>query len=472
LTPKPATQPGASSSDASILPTGRVETPTDPGKTAAADNQGTRVANERALYRTVVYPLNVLRRLFLPPGEPYDSGEFYSGRTTLLGPEVLAALDGRYGAVTRLSTGGQVSVNLYSAIPIREAGAGEVVGAVLVSRSTYGILRKLYELRLDIIRISMFSLAAALLLSLGLSLTITVPIAKLQREAGNVLDSSGRFRGRFTGLRRRDEIGDLSRALSELSSRLEKRIAFIDGFTADLLHELKNPLAAIRGAVELALDPAAHSAADTPPEAVLSLLSRIRGEELRMERLLSRLREIGRADNEMAGEATEPVDLAILVPVILSRYPHKDFPSVRVVFANDAGNPAVVRVNPDRLVQLLVNPVDNAVSFSPTDSRVTVRLRSGSVNGAAGFILSVDDEGPGVDEASLPRVFDRFYSDRPSAGGDDSLADDGSLADDHAGLGLAIVKAIATAYGASCTLKNIPGSGCRFELGLPALAVQ
>jgi two-component system sensor histidine kinase ChvG len=459
LTTKPTTQAGASPSVTSSSLPERVETASDPNKAEDTDSQDTRVANERALYRTVVYPLNVLRRLFLPPGEPYDSGEFYSGRTTLLGPEVLAALEGRYGAVTRLSTGGQVSVNLYSAIPIRGADDGEIVGAVLVSRSTYGILRKLYELRLDIIRIFLFSLAAALLLSLVLSQTITIPIAKLQKEAGNVLDSSGRFRGRFTGLRRRDEIGDLSRALSELSGRLEKRIAFIDGFTADLLHELKNPLAAIRGSVELALDPAAEplSGADR------SLLLRIRDEELRMERLLSRLREISRVDNDMAGEATEAIDLALLVPAILSRYPHKDFPTVRVEFVNETKKLATVRVNPDRLVQLLVNPVDNAVSFSPPDTLVLVRLRPDTVNGLAGYTLAVEDKGPGVSEASLPHVFDRFYTDRPT---------DGSLADDHAGLGLAIVKAIATAYGGSCTLVNTGGGGCRFELGLPAILNQ
>lgn len=430
------------------------------GKTGGAGSQDARVPNESALYRTVVYPLNVLRKLLQPPREPYDSGEFYSGRTTLLGPEVLAALDGRYGAITRLSTGGQISVNLYSAIPIRGDKNGEVAGAVLVSRSTFGILGKLYELRLDIIRISLISVAAALLLSLILSLTITIPIARLQGEAGKVLDSSGRFRGRFTGLKRRDEIGDLSRALSELSGRLEKRIAFIDGFTADLLHELKNPLAAIRGAVELALD----SAADRLPGADRSLLSRIRDEELRIERLLSRLREIGRVDNDMAGEATELVDLGLLVPVILSRYPHKDFPSVPVVFYNEAGSPATVCVNPDRLVQLLVNPVDNAVSFSPPGSQVAVRLRLDAVRGSAGYILAVEDKGPGVDEASLPRVFDRFYSDRPVVG---TASDAGTVGDDHAGLGLAIVKAIATMYGASCTLANMPGGGCRFELGLP-----
>lgn len=423
------------------------------------DPAGSPKANERVLYRTFVSPINAIRRWLLPPRESYDSGEFYSGAATLLGPEVQSALSGRYGSITRLSTGGQVSVNLYSAIPVFGSTSNEVIGAVLVSRSTYGILRQLYELRLEVIKVFVFSLAAALLLSVVLSMTITVPIVRLKRQAEGLLDRSGRFSGRFTGLRRRDEIGDLSRALSDLSSRLERRIGFIDGFTADLLHELKNPLAAIRGAVELALsepddaDPAGDLAGGSRER---GLLLRVRDEELRMERLLSRLRELGRIDNGMDDEEAPLVDLAELAPLILSRYPHKDYPAVRVAFDNRVEGPATVRANPDRLTQLLSNPVDNAVSFSPAGSTVSVRLSEGSLLGLSGYLVEVDDDGPGADPASLPRAFDRFYSDRPA-----------EAADDHTGLGLSIARAIVTGYGGACSLENRPGGGCRFSLVLP-----
>ncbi|PKL24639.1 MAG: histidine kinase [Spirochaetae bacterium HGW-Spirochaetae-3] len=405
-----------------------------------------RKANERALYRTVVYPLNLLRRFLSPPSEAYDSGEYYSGKNVLLGPEVVAALEGRYGAVTRLSSGGQVSVNLYSAIPIVGVAPGDVLGAVLVSRSTYGILVKLYALRLDIIRISVVSLVAAALLSLTLSMTITSPIGRLKSEAETVLDSAGRFRGRFTGLRRKDEIGDLSRALSSLSERLEKRIAYIDGFTADLLHELKNPLAAIRGATELALE------AESPNDERTSLLERVRDEERRMERLLAGLREMGGIDNRLDGESVQPVDLRELVPVALSRYPHRDYPMVGVRFEVGVDRPALVRVNPDRLVQAITNPVDNAVSFSRAGATVSVRLYE---RGGA-YVIDVDDVGPGIAEASRNKAFDRFYSDRPEG-----------ESDAHSGLGLAIVKAIAAGYGGSCSIGDGPRGGCRFSLTLP-----
>lgn len=429
----------ARSLNESVAPVPAVDEP-------AAAPVDSRKANERALYRTVVYPLNLVRRFLAPPSEGYDSGEFYSGKNVLLGPEVAAALAGRYGAVTRLSSGGQVSVNLYSAIPILGQGAGEVVGAVLVSRSTYGILVKLYALRLDIIKISAVSLIAAALLSLTLSMTITAPIGKLKNEAETVLDSAGRFRGRFTGLRRKDEIGDLSRALSSLSERLEKRISYIDGFTSDLLHELKNPLAAIRGATDLALEAASGEAERT------RLLERVRDEERRMERLLAGLREMGGIDNRLDGESVQPVDLRALVPVALARYPHRDYPTVRVRFEDAVGKPALARVNSDRLVQAITNPVDNAVSFSPAGSAVTVRLHESDGT----YIVDVDDEGPGIAEPSRGKVFDRFYSDRPEG-----------ERQSHSGLGLAIVKAIAAGYGGSCSIGSGPEGGCRFRLALP-----
>jgi two-component system sensor histidine kinase ChvG len=105
---------------------------------------------------------------------------------------------------------------------------------------------------------------------------------------------------------------------------------------------------------------------------------------------------------------------------------------------------------------MLANPVDNAVSFSPPGSIVELRLSEGSVGGVSGYALTVDDDGPGVRLSSMPRVFDRFYSDRPEGSGDD-----------HAGLGLSIVQAIVSSYGGACALENRTTGGCRFSLALP-----
>ncbi|MDR2159909.1 MAG: histidine kinase [Treponema sp.] len=444
------------------------------GRAGAAGNaDGASSPNRSILYRIAVDPVNLVKRFLFPPQANFSGGEFYSGKQVLLGPEVLAALEGRYGAATRYSSGGQVSVNLYSAIPIPGIGPGEITGAVLVSRSTYGILFNLYRLRLDIIRIFFISLLVSLFLSLGLSFTITVPVRKLKNEAETVLDNRGRFTGHFRGLKRMDEIGDLSRSLSKLSQKLERRIGHIDAFTSDLLHELKNPLAAIRGQTELAL---------ASPVKEERLLRGIMQEEGRMERFLARLRELSRIDNTLEREEAEVVDLRVFLPLFLETWSQgaggrtarpavSGGPESGPIFDPPPGTErALVRINPDRLVQAITNPLENACSFSPPGG--TIRLGLQKDGGAGGpqktggtaavpyWIITIDDEGPGIRDGG-DRYFERFYSERPPED-----------RDAHSGLGLAIVKAIAEGYGGRCSLANRGTAGgvqgCRFTLFLPA----
>ena len=439
----------------------------------AENADGVSSPNSTILYRIAVDPVNFVKRLLFPPQANFSRGEFYSGEQILLGPEIRAALEGRYGAATRYSSGGQVSVNLYSAIPIPGGSPGEITGAVLVSRSTYGILFNLYRIRLDIIRIFFISLLVSLLLSLGLSFTITVPVRKLKNEAETVLDSRGRFMGHFRGLKRMDEIGDLSRSLSKLSQKLEKRIGHIDAFTSDLLHELKNPLAAIRGHTELAL---------ASPAKEERLLGGIMQEEGRMERLLARLGELSRIDNTLEREEKETVDLGVFLPLFLETWPGTSRPAASedpgsvpgLAFDPPPGaERALVRINTDRLIQAIANPLENACSFSPPGGTIRLGLRKDGETGgpqktetggtAAGpcWSVTIDDEGPGIPDGG-DRYFERFYSERPP---EDREA--------HSGLGLAIVKAIAEGYGGHCSLANRRGTGssvqgCRFTLSLPA----
>lgn len=410
-------------------------------------------ANTSFLYNIAVYPVKVLKKFVQPPPAAYSGAEYYSAQHILLGPEIKAALEGRYGAATRYSSGGQVSIHLYSAIPVFGSADNAVIGAVLVSRSSYGILLNLYRLRLDIIRIFFISLIVSLVLSLGLSLSITVPIKKLKTEAEGVFDQAGHFSGHFKGLKRRDEIGDLSRSLHGLSQKLEKRIAFIDRFISDLLHELKNPLAAIRAQTELAL---------SSPVKEEKLLGGIAAEESRVERFLGRLRELSRIDNVMEQETSECIDLAVFIPLLLERYS-----SSNVVFENRTNRKALVKINPDRLMQALTNPMDNALSFSPAAGTVTVILEAAPIRTGQNTIwrIIIEDEGPGIREVmntpqNAERYFERFYSERPEAD-----------KENHSGLGLSIVKAIAEASGGSCSIGNRHDGetkcGCRFILTLP-----
>ena len=160
------------------------------------------------------------------------------------------------------------------------------------------------------------------------------------------------------------------------------------------------------------------------------LLGTILEEEKRMERLLDGLKEICRIDNRMDLEETSDVDLNTLLPLVISRYPHRDYPEISVDFASDVEGAARVRAAPDRIIQIVTNPVDNSLSYSPEGASVHVRLsKDGRKNT---FSIIIEDEGPGFREGSIDFLFNRFYSDR-----------DDETGKNHSGLGLSIVKAIA-----------------------------
>ncbi|MBN2545299.1 MAG: hypothetical protein JXB50_05830 [Spirochaetes bacterium] len=126
------------------------------------------------IYKLSLYPIRLFRKLFFPPVWSYESADYYGTSKKIFGPEIKEALEEKYGAVTRLSAGGQKSLTLYSAIPVK--GKTQVIGAVLVSQSTFGILNNLYEVRKDILKIFLISIIFAIILSIILDFTISRPL--------------------------------------------------------------------------------------------------------------------------------------------------------------------------------------------------------------------------------------------------------------------------------------------------------
>jgi two-component system sensor histidine kinase ChvG len=408
---------------------------------AAAEQE--RGAEETFLYRFASAPVRAWRRFFRPPVPPREGDEFYSGANRIAGPEVMEALAGRYGAATRISAGGQQSVTLYSAIPIWNGD--QAAGVVLVSQSTYRILSDLYALRLDIFTLFLTAVVTAAVLSLLVSATISVPVRRLRDQARAILDHRGRLKGTFAPARRRDEIGDLSRSLGELTQRLERHIRFVESFASDVSHEFKNPLAGIRSAAELALS--------TPEEGERrALLAMVLDDVARMERLLSGVREISRIDAGDAGEEVQRIEVKGFAERVLDGFRLRSAAGEKRVIFSVAGEQGFVIMAPERLAQALENLVDNAASFSPEGGRVEV----GVLRDGGAVSVRVTDEGPGIPEQHRSRIFDRFFSYRP---GDDGGA--------HAGLGLAIVKSIVESRGGAVEASNRSGGGACFQVRLP-----
>ncbi len=401
----------------------------------------TRPPQDSLLYRLGSLPFRLIRWI----GGPAQVEDIAADGTpgALHGPEVRSALAGRYGAATRILTDTRQTVMLYIAIPIRIEGAVE--GAVVVSQSTSRIMSALYAVRLDVFRVFLASLAVAVVLTLLMATTIARPLARLRRRAGELLDRRGRLRGGFEASRRSDEIGDLERALAELTHRLEEHLQFTEAFAADVSHEFKNPLASIRTAADIALE------VDDPAERQ-RFLTMILRDVARMERLLSEARELSWVDARLDEEERKPVSLVALLSGLLEGFRLRLAEKGPRLDLEVGDRDVVVLASPDRLTQVFENLISNAVSFSPAGTTVTVgvRRRGGLAE------VTVADQGPGIPAEHRERIFSRFFTWRPDSGGDD-----------HTGLGLALVRAIAEGYGGSVHAEARSEGGAVLVVRLP-----
>ena len=360
-------------------------------------------------------------------------------------PAIRAALQGRYGAATRRSAG-QRSLELTSAVPIRHGES--VTGAVVVSQSTFRILQALYAVRLRIFEIVVTSMLAAAILSVAMSATIVGPIVRLRREATALAERRSLLPGRFRDADRRDEIGDLARALGELTRRLDEHIQLLESFAADVSHEFKNPLMSIRAAGEML----AHAEDAADRQRFLGMMTK---DVDRLERLVSGVRELARIDAQLAHEPQTTIDVQALLTEIVDGLRLSGSGPVTL---SAAGAPASwrVRASADRLAQVFENILQNARSFTPPGNPIAI-----SLDGEPGSCrVVVADSGPGIPPAHLASVFDRFFTYRP---------DEPSGRREHAGLGLAIARTIVQGYGGTIAARNRAEGGACFEVRLPTV---
>jgi two-component system sensor histidine kinase ChvG len=408
---------------------------------------GRRVGSARhnTLYQIGAFIVRPIARLIREPEPPLDV-DAYDNATRLTGDEVREALAGRMGSDKRISAGGQRSVTLYRAVPI--VSNERVIGAVVASESTYPILQDLYVVRLRVLRIFLISLAVAILISVLFSTTIVRPLKQLRIDARTVLDRRGRIRGHFKGSKRHDEIGELSRALERIMRHLDSHVKSMETFASDVSHEFKNPLASIRTANEMLAEV-------NDGENRRKFARMIDQEVARMENMLTGVREISLIDATLGQEARTRVALADLLGKIVEGFRMREGERVRFeIIGSEA--PLAVDASEDRLLQVFENILDNATSFSPPGGTVRMTLRK-----ADGVVIArIADEGSGIPEQHLHRIFDRFFTYRPSAPRQNGR---------HTGLGLAIAKAIVDGYGGSIQASN-GARGAVFEVRLPAAA--
>ncbi|RDC60565.1 Histidine kinase [Alteripontixanthobacter maritimus] len=319
---------------------------------------------------------------------------------------------------------------------------------LLTTRNAIDITESVRSARQTLLIGVVLALMISIFLSLYLARTIVTPLQLLARAAFRV--RAGREREvevpRLPD--RNDEIGLLARAISDMTHTLRQRIDSTEHFAADVAHEIKNPLASLRSAIE--------SLVRVEDPELRGKLTDIAAHDVRrIDRLVTEISDASRIDAEMTRTAFEEVDLAdLLINIIGTRESRAENEGRTIAFERPMLR-AVVAGVPVRLERVIENLLDNAVSFSPPDGVVTVTIDHPDEC----VRLTVCDEGPGVAQDAREKVFQRFHSDRPES------EDFGN----HSGLGLAIARTIAEAHDGSLTVHSRADqrSGACFELHLP-----
>ncbi|CAN5123996.1 stimulus-sensing domain-containing protein [soil metagenome] len=298
-------------------------------------------------------------------------------------------------------------------------------GTLLSTENARDITRVVRAERLRLGFVLAAAVIASVFLSLFLARTIVLPLRRLARAAVRV--RLGRAREVMVPRlpERRDEIGMLARALSDMSQALRHRIDATDAFAADVSHELKNPIASLRSALD-GLDTVER------PDLRAQLLAIAKDDVRRLDRLVTDIAEASRVDAQLSRTRFEPIDLGPLIEsLVIGRETRGLERGVSLAFARPRKDVAVVMGEPQRLARVLENLLDNAVSFSPDGGlvQITATVADGEV------LVSMDDEGPGVPVAERETVFRRFHSVRP----------EGQFGK-HSGLGLAIARSIVEGH--------------------------
>lgn len=352
--------------------------------------------------------------------------------------DVKYTLEGRYGArATLKDPNDPFSTTLYIAAPIHRNG--NVIGALTLAEPTASIDAFLQLARPAFVRAALLTVAAAALLGLALSYWLTRPIDRLARYADGI--RLGKHPP-FPELGR-TEIADLGLALRRMQEALEGR-QYAEEYVQTLTHELKSPLSAIRGAAELLSE-------DMPPQQQTRFIANIRNEAARIARIVDRMLELARLENRREKPDMEPVELSTLVrTVVESHEPLLASKDVKIEI--NVPDRLILQANAFLLHQALENLVQNAIEFSHKGGTVKIEVNEDRDR----ILLAVTDEGPGIPDYALDRIFDRFYSlGRPDTGKKST------------GLGLNFVREVAKSHGGAIKVANRVEGGVVAELALP-----
>lgn len=359
---------------------------------------------------------------------------------------------GEERVVRRETESGPVLVSLIP-LDLQDSASEEVVGVLQLTTSLESVDLVLGRLRLLLLAGTVIAIAAMTLLMLLVMRHVLRPLRQMATTSRAI--AAGDLDRRVPIPAAKDELSELAHAFNHMVGRLDAMIVTQQRFLADASHELRSPLTALGGGLEVLM----LGADQDDPVARSRLLRLMHGEITRMGRLVNDLLDLTRFDvNPQMSLHIDSINLHTLVTQIaeearLLASEHQvvidiEVDAARLVTSGDA----------DRLRQAVLNLCANARAFTAPGGRITIGLR----RNAANAVISVSDTGVGIAPEDLPRVWNRFYRTDVSRARSEGQA--------GLGLGLAIVRAIADAHGWKVSMESQPNVGTTVTLTMPSVA--
>ena len=324
-------------------------------------------------------------------------------------------------------------------------------GYIVVSEIASDILLAVEERKNFILRTVISVALVILIFSVFLNKYILKPIRSLVLYTRAIKEKDVKIDKHEKYFLRKDEVGQLSRSLNEMTEDLYKRINIAETFSSDLAHEIRNPLTSLKGASEVL-----ENTSDNQKR--MKLTKVISHDVERIERLITDYSQMLKDEGSLYRAKMTKIDLASVVHSVVEDFNSDLLNSnkniqIKIDSSNLNGSKLNVLGVESKLEQILANLLDNAISFSPPNSKILVICCIKKQN----VQLIIEDEGPGFNEKNIDKVFNRFYSNRPEKFGE------------HSGLGLNIVKNIIELHGGSIIPSNQGGDkkGARIEVLLP-----
>ena len=326
----------------------------------------------------------------------------------------------------------------------------EKVGYILVSEQANEILVAVDERKDFIIRTVLVLALAILIFSVFLNKYILKPISFLVKYTESIKAKSDQPINIDNFFIRRDEVGKLTQSIHEMTLDLQKRTNRAETFSTDLAHEIRNPLASLKGASEL-LDKT------TQQKDREKLLNIINHDVERIERLITDYTQMLKDEASLSREKMIKIDINMIIKNVVDDFKQNITNSnkeikIAIIYQNALQKNFYILGIENRIEQVIANLLDNAISFSQTNSKISIEIEEVKNK----FLITFKDQGSGFEEKNIENIFKRFYSNRPKNFGE------------HSGLGLNIVKNIIELHkGKIKALNRLDAKGAQIEVTLP-----